>query len=85
MAETLTLSSAALRAFLAEHGTVSETELARQFRTTPAVIAMMAERLEGKGQLSLLERTEGGISCGCSGSCGCGSTHAEKKRFWRLA
>lgn len=83
MAETLILSSAALRAFLAEHGSVSETELARRFRTTPAVIAMMCERLEARGLLSLSVRAESGPACCCSGGC-CGSGRAEKKRFWRL-
>ena len=73
------LSSFELKNYLAEHGTMTEGELARHFDTTPAMIGMMAEKLEQKGSLQHL--MVGGQSC-CSGGCSCGENE-KTKRAWR--
>lgn len=74
------VTSMELKAYLAEHGTMTEEELARHFGTTANMIAMMAERLEAKGALKHF--MVGKSSC-CSGGCSCGD--AEKtKRAWQL-
>ena len=64
------VSSLELKAYLTEHGTMTEEELARHFDTTSAMIAMMAERLEAKS------------SC-CSGGCSC-SASEKTKRAWQV-
>ena len=50
------VSSLELKAYLTEHGTMTEEELARHFDTTSAMIAMMAERLEAKSTLWSVNR-----------------------------
>ncbi len=74
------VSSLELKAYLTEHGTMTEEELARHFETTPAMIAMMAERLEAKGTLKHF--MVGKSSC-CSGGCSC-SASEKTKRAWQV-
>lgn len=73
------VSSLELKSYLLEHGTMTEEELARHFETTPAMIAMMAERLEAKGALKHF--MVGKSSC-CSGGCSCGESE-KTKRAWQ--
>lgn len=74
------VTSMELKAYLKENGTMTEEELARHFDTTPAMIGMMAERLEAKGQLKSF--MVGKSSC-CSGGCPCGENE-KTKRAWKL-
>lgn len=77
----MTLSSTALKAYLNEHGTTGEKELATAFKTTPTMVAMMLEKLQEKGKVKLII-VEPASCCG-SKSCSCGS-NAEPKRAWRI-
>lgn len=73
------VTSLELKNYLLEHGTRTEEELAQHFKTTVAMIGMMAERLEAKGALTSI--MVGKSSC-CSGGCSCGDTE-KTKRAWR--
>ena len=47
------VSTAELKAFIKEQGTIGEEQIARRFLTTAPVIAMMCERLAAKGDVRL--------------------------------
>ncbi len=70
------LSMLDIKAYLKEHGTTGENDLAAHFKTTAPMIAMMCEKLAEKGQVKLIEIES---SCGCT--CGC---NGKTKRAWRL-
>ena len=48
------VSTAELKAFIKEQGTIGEEQIARRFLTTAPVIAMMCERLAAKGDVRLI-------------------------------
>ncbi len=73
----MTLSVLSLKARLREAGTLTETALAHEFATTPAVIAMMAEKLAQKGLVELNV-----VTTTCK-SCCCGKTEPVRRWRWK--
>ena len=73
------ISLSELKAYIKAEGMQGEEQIARHFQTTPAVIAMMAEKLAAKGSVRLV--TSPGFSC-CDECTGCCEEHAAQ-RAWR--
>ena len=48
------ISLSELKAYIKEQGMQGEEQIARHFQTTPAVIAMMAEKLAAKDSVRLV-------------------------------
>lgn len=48
------ISLSELKAYIKAEGMQGEEQIARHFQTTPAVIAMMAEKLASKGSVRLV-------------------------------
>ena len=73
------ISLSELKAYIKEQGMQGEEQIARHFQTTPAVIAMMAEKLAAKDSVRLV--TAPGFS-GCDECTGFCEKHAAQ-RAWR--